>query len=188
MITSTILMATIAAGGLEPVSSCGINREEAIALAEDDFDQGEKGWRSLAQPSCFHDAAELIAAYRAAHPDHGMMLFFHEAQMRAAAGDYQAAATLFEASRTGANEWNIDTGWNDYVGASVAFVRRDKSALQANRDRLAALPPPPLQPQVAEEARREPLPANWPPNLDVIDALLRCFDKPYAEAMTSCRS
>ncbi|MEM1246425.1 MAG: hypothetical protein AAGK22_08635 [Acidobacteriota bacterium] len=29
---------------------------------------------------------------------------------------------------------------------------------------------------------------QWPPNLDVVDGLLRCFDRPYAEAYgASCR-
>lgn len=169
-------------------TQCMIDRPAALALSEDAFDQGERGWRSLARPGCFLAAADLIAAYRAAYPQHGNMLFFHEAQMRAAGNDYAAAAALFDASRTGDNEWHVDTGWNHYVGASAAFVRRDRAALQAFRDRLAALPPPPLQPQVADAARREPIPEGWPYNLDVVDSLIRCFDRPYADAMTACRA
>lgn len=180
---------TLAAGGLlAQVDPCTIDRQQAIALSEEAFDQGEAGWRSLARPGCFIAAAQLIADYRTTHSQHGKMLFFHEAQMRAAGGDYPTAAPLFEAARSGPNEWRVDTGWNDYVAASAAFVRRDKAALQAHRDRLAALPPPPLQPQVADAARNEPVPEGWPYNLDVVDSLIRCFDRPYAEAMTACRS
>jgi len=28
----------------------------------------------------------------------------------------------------------------------------------------------------------------WPPNLDILDQLLACFDRPYREAYSDCRS
>lgn len=175
--------------GAPDAQPCVIDQHAAMALDEQAFDQGPDGWRKLANPDCFAAAADLIRDWRAAHPGHGAMLHWHEGQMRAAAGQYGAAAPLFEAARAGSNEWNIDTGWNAYVDASIAFVRRDLPALKAARTRLATLPPPPLQPQAAPAAKAEPLPENWPPNLDVIDGLIACFDKPYADAMSpSCRS
>lgn len=167
---------------------CAIDRMMALLLDEQAFDQGPEGWRRLANPDCFAAAADLIRDWRAAHPGHSPMLHWHEGQMRAAAGQYEHAAMLFEAARAGPNEWNIDTGWNAYVDASIAFVRRDAARLQAARNHLADLPPPPLQTQAAPAARAEPLPENWPPNLDVVDGLIACFDKPYADAMNpACR-
>lgn len=185
----SFLVATASAAMVdrEP-NGCTIDTAQVLALPEADFDQGEKGWRILARPGCFLAAVDVIASYRTAHPGHGHMLYFHEAQMRAAGNDYEGAAPLFDMSRSWTNEWNVDTGWNHYVAASAAFVRRDLAALKAHRERLAHLPPPPLQPQVAEAARRDPVPEGWPFNLDVVDALVRCFDRPYADAMTSCRT
>lgn len=187
MLAMALVLAATAAM-VPAAEACIFDRAAALALEETAFDQGGDGWRALARPGCFLIAADLIAAYRAAHPGHGTMLYFHEAQMRAAGNDYAAAAPLFEASRSGENEWRVDTGWNDYVAASVAFVRRDLATLKAHRERLSQLPPPPLQPQVADAARAEPIPEGWPYNLDVMDRLIACFDKPYAEAMAGCRA
>lgn len=161
-----------------------------LELPEAEFDQdGTKGWRPLARPGCFLKAAALIEGWRARHPGHGHMLPFHEAQMRAAGGDYRGAEPLFLRARSSPNEWRVDTGWNDYVAASAAFVRRDLPALKAVRARLAVLPIPSEQPGAADAAKREPHPDVWPPNLDVVDALIRCFDKPYADAMgPDCRA
>lgn len=173
--------------GAPEAQPCAIDRPMALALDEQAFDQEPDGWRKLANPDCFAAAADLIRDWRAAHPEHGAMLFWHEGQMRAAAGQYGAAPPLFEAARAGPNEWNIDTGWNAYVDASVAFVQRDLPALKTARTRLATLPPP-LQPQAAPAVKAEPMPENWPPNLDVIDRLIACFEKSYADAMSpACR-
>lgn len=182
-----VLALAAAIAPISPIDMCTIDRIAALSLEEAAFDQGGDGWRSLARPGCFLAAADLIAAYRAEHPGHGAMLYFHEAQMRAAGGDYAAAAPLFDAARSGENEWRVDTGWNDYVAASVAFVRRDLATLTQHRERLASLPPPPLQPEVADAARAEPIPEGWPFNLDVVDRLIACFDKTYAEAMSGCQ-
>lgn len=89
----SFLVATASAAMVdrEP-NGCTIDTAQVLALPEADFDQGEKGWRILARPGCFLAAADVIASYRTAHPGHGHMLYFHEAQMRAAGNDYEGAA------------------------------------------------------------------------------------------------
>jgi hypothetical protein len=169
---------------------CESVARSTLELNERSFDQDERqGWRPLARPGCFVAAADLIAAWRQRHPEHGPMLYFHEAQMRAAGGQYAAAAPLFAKARSGPNEWRIDTGWNHYIDASIAFVRRDLPALRSARATLASLPIPAEQPGVAEAAKAEPRPESWPPNIDVVDGLIRCFEKGYADALQGgCRT
>lgn len=185
-----MLLAVLLFAAGSPDAGCGAVPQSALELDEQAFDQdGAKGWRPLARPGCFIAAADLIAAWRKRHPGHGPMLYFHEAQMRAAGGQYAAAAPLFAQARSGPNEWRIDTGWNHYVDASIAFVRRDLPGLKSARATLAALPIPAEQPGVAEAAKAEARPENWPPNLEVVDGLIRCFEKGYADAMQgSCRT
>lgn len=161
---------------------CPVDRAAMLALPEGRFDQDlEGGWRALAaKPECAAAAADLIAAYRAAHPDASAMLKWHEGQLRAEAGQAERAVRLFESSRkAGAAE-----GWNDYVDSTVAFLRHDRKALLAARARLAARPrPADWHPQ---DAQGRPLPLPWPPNLNVVDGLLHCFDRPYREAYSAC--
>lgn len=68
--------------------------------------------------------------------------------------------------------------WNPYVDGTIAFLRGDRVALMAARDRLAAA------------ARPADMPADraWPPNLAVVEGLVRCFGRPYREAYgEACR-
>jgi hypothetical protein len=82
---------------------------------------------------------------------------------------------LFDRSR------HVDPfGWNLYVDASIAFLRGDRAVLQRARDALAVLPRPPhFQPR---DMAGRPINLSWPPNLNVVDALIRCFGRAYAKA------
>ena len=81
-------------------------------------------------------------------------------------------------------DWHFD--WNEYVDATLAFLRRDRHGLLDARARLAALSKPPdydtLFPQTDGAAR-------WPMNLTVVDALIKCFGHSYRYAyeVRSCR-
>lgn len=166
--------------------NCTFDRAAMLALDQHAFDQGGGGWRSVAsQPGCEPAAADLIRDYRLAKGLKQSILFWHEGQMRALGGDSQAAVGLFEQARQGSNAY----GWNTYVDASIAFLRRDRSRLLSARAELAALPAPEGFSKMAAEiaAKGEQAP-TWPPNLDVVDGLIACFDKPYAAAMEKpCR-
>ena len=137
-----------------------------MALAFDSFDQDDhQGWRPLGDAGCEAEAATLIAAYAAkqAHPH--PVLAWHRAQMLAHAGKTSEAiaaarATLHPAGSDDASGFD----WNDYASATIAFLQGDRTALQANRDRLAEA--------AAKSGMNQP-------NLRSADRLLRCFGQAY---------
>jgi hypothetical protein len=179
---------------------CKYDEEVLLALDENAFDQGWSGvgggWRAIASiPGCELAAADLLAAYQAKHPHSNSILAWHEGQMRASAGQYERAIPLLESARKPADQ--DLAGWNYYVDASVAFLRHDKARLLDARRRLAAVPfpeksgMPPLKDGIIElptQPGQPNLKMRWPMNIDVVDGLIACFDKPYSEAYApSCR-
>jgi hypothetical protein len=196
-----VLMLAIAAGSdATPRQQCSYDKAAMLALDEDAFDQdlgnGGGGWRSLeGKPGCEQAMAELLAAYRKAHPDGSTMLAWHEGQVRAGLGQDAQAIALFDAARKPA-EQDL-AGWNRYVDASIAFLQHDRPALQAARDALSRVPYPGGEGmptlkdgylEIAAESGRPAMRVRWPPNIDVVDGFLHCFDKPYKEAYRSaCR-
>jgi len=111
------------------------------------------------------------------------------------ANQYDRAIPLLEGARKPADQ--DDAGWNLYVDATVAFLRHDKSKLMDARRQLAAVPfpenagYPPLKDGVLELPTNPGQPGmrmRWPVNIDVVDGLIACFEKPYSEAYSSsCR-
>jgi len=179
---------------------CGYDKNAMLSLGEDAFDQdlsnGGGGWRKVGNtPGCELAAADLIAAYRAEHPASNSILAWHEGQMRASAGQSERAIPLLRAARK--DPAKDPAGWNAYVDATLAFLEHDKTALLQARQRLAAVPypsdsgMPPLVNGTIEfqaEGGRPAMKMRWPPNIDVVDGLVACFDKPYATAYEmSCR-
>ena len=159
-----------------------------LALDEEAFDQGTQGWRLLERQGCYSAAADLIAAYRAKrHPKRDTTSWFHEAQMRAYAGDYARAVAILPNARHRYDGF----GWNAYLDATAAFLRRDRAALDAARERLAATPLPHTHQWLFDDAGRPiavPAPGpgeRWPPNLAVVDALQRCFARSYRQAYSA---
>jgi hypothetical protein len=159
-------------------SSCAYDREAALALGFNRFDQDpEAGWRRLAAiPSCKAEAANLIHDYRSFMLAVMPVLYWHEAQLRAEAGDTAAAVSLMERSRQ-PDEADA-SGWNPYVDATIAFLRGNRAAFDAARTKLLALPRP-----AHLSADRE-----WPPNAQVVEGLNKCFGQSYAVAYgDACR-
>jgi len=157
------------------------------------FDQTERGWRRVDRPGCEAAAADLIARYRVlqaallAAPE-AQILRWHEGQIRAALGQDAAALALFVTTH---DEEHPESPWNAYVDATIAFLKHDHEALVAARDRLAAPPPAPGFDAVAADfLQRTGRTLRWPPNLDVVEGLIACFDRPYREAYAgaACRS
>lgn len=179
-----------------PPASCDHDRSGLLALDEDRFDQDfNRGWRALAaKPGCKLAAADLLRDYRQAHDNEAGLLYWHEAQLRAMAGQSEAAIDLMEKSRQPAGR--DQAGWNAYVDASIAFLRKDRPALEQARQSLAAVPfpsdkgMPPLKDGLVELPMKggKTMKMRWPPNIDVVDGFIRCFDKPYEAAYGSaCR-
>ena len=174
-----------------PPAPCAYDREKTLALAPNQFDQDMKGgWRPLGdKPACFTVAADLLAAYRKAHwatlsPDRLHLNYWHEGQLRATAGDSRRAIPLLLA---GVNPEDDDIDFTDYALGTVAFLRGDRQGLLLNRARLTVTPQPRWWVEASQKFKlnygHEP---SWPVNLDVLDGLAACFDRPYVTAY-DCR-
>lgn len=155
---------------------CRYDRE-VLGLGIDAFDQDMKGgWRALAdQPGCEAKAADLIRAYRLNQEAALPALYLHEAQLRASAGDYVGAIPLLMRAR----QRDFDeAGLSAYIDATIAFLRGDRAALTAAKERLRTWPKP----------ADWPVDSPWPPNMNVVEGLEACFGKPYKLAYdVSCR-
>jgi hypothetical protein len=180
----SLLLAMILAGAAP--APCIADRERLLALDPRAFDQDlEGGWRAVAlREECQSAAADLIRDYRRLHGLSDSILYWHEGQLRALAGETKAAIALFERSRKGPGD---RFGWDAYVDATIAFLRHDRRALMAARESLARLPRPadfdPRDPQ------GHPLRMAWPVNLDVVDGFIACFGRTYVQAYgPACRA
>lgn len=177
-----LLLSAALAGG----AACPHDRAALLAQPVKQFDRTrDQGWRVLGEkPGCERLGAELIRDYREANSaaltlSERRGLAWHEGQLRAAIGETDRAAALLEYSRKDDDD---DTD-RLYGAATVAFLRRDRMALQRARDALASLPEPAAFKAAAARARAQHnLDVRWPPNLDVVDGLIACFEQPYAEA------
>jgi hypothetical protein len=150
-----------------------------LTLGLDAFDQDMTGgWRALSMKAgCEEAAADMVRAYRMNYENYIPLLYWHEAQLRASAGDYSAAIPLMLKSRQPVDR--DEYGWNAYADATIAFLRNDKKALLKARGQLANL----AKPAAVRPERK------WPPNLDVVDGLIRCFGKSYKVAYgPTCRA
>lgn len=162
---------------------CVYDRQSMLTQELDVFDQSASGVRSIyaKNANCKKDAADLIHDYRLARPEtlddfNSYLLFWHEGQLRAEIGDYAGAIPLFEGARMSNNVGpEVGSIWNFYVDATIAFAKRDRAALVAARESLAAVPKNYLRG------------AKQPPNLNVVDGLVSCFDRPYSEAYNLCK-
>jgi hypothetical protein len=174
-----LLAAAVAAA--PTAGPCTYDRDRLLSLDEKSFDQDMRGgWRTLADdPRCYLAAADLIRDYREVHHVSGTTLVWHEGQMRASAGQTNGAIALFEQSRKA----HDPSGWNFYVDGTIAFLQHDRRALQIARDKLAALPTPADWHPVGPDGK--PFPIKWPPNLNVLEGLLKCFGRSYEEAYGS---
>ena len=179
-------------------SECVQDPERYLAMSFQDFDQGiqpvagaprkEWGWREVAnQGGCETAAAILISQWRERHgaslnPFLQSFIAFHEGQLRATGGDYTAAIPLIEAGRG----FFSDAAGQAYVDAILAFLRSDRGALLAARERLLAVPEPPNWPELQrafkEQAGQE---MKWPRNIEATETLVRCFGRPYS-ALGEC--
>jgi hypothetical protein len=188
-VLTLLIAATLGAGALlqaAPTSSraCAVDIANMLALDQQSFDQSPSGWRQLEVPGCYRKAADLIRYWRRAHSSDSKMLLWHEGQNRAKAGQVRGAVRLFKASRKGESE-EMAVPWNLYVDGSIAFLKRDRVALEGSRSALSALPKPASFRPVGPDGK--PIQIPWPPNLNVLEGFQRCWDRPYNRAY-SCAS
>jgi hypothetical protein len=142
------------------------------------FDQDQKsGWRQLAHEGRFKEVAELIDRYlkrnKSLDVSQIVNLHFHAGQLYAFADSYDMAVERFKKAKYNpipdvepAQMKAFFEEWNVYVDATIAFIRKDRMKLLAYRTQMANIP------NISREMS----------NLDVVDSLIRNFDKPYSEA------
>ncbi len=102
-----------------PLEKCSYD-PEILSLSFDEFDQDmNNGWRQVAQQlGCEMEAARLIRIYRLNMEQRIPVLYFHEGQLKASAGDYPGAVSALRQSF----EKQDSFGWNAYVRATMAFL------------------------------------------------------------------
>lgn len=168
----------------EGAPDCSYDLDAMLELDRRAFDQNlpDGGWRGLYERGCYAEAAELIREWRHEKRDHTSILYTHEGQMRAYAGQTDEAIALLRLTYKPMDE-DADFGWNHYMDGTIAFLERDREALAKAIERLKSIP--------AREAQRvyaDGRPADdfkWPPNLHVLEAFERCWGKSYAQASSS---
>jgi hypothetical protein len=156
------------------------------------FDQDQdKGWRAVAhKPGCELAAAQLIATYRKYVLERIETLYWHEGQIYANSGDYPKAIEAMNKSlevRRDYVDWSDRTDAADivYSLATIAFLKGDRAGLERQRAELAVIPAPEDWAGVQAAFRQQVpnmTPPTWPQNLEIVDALVACFGKPYSEA------
>ncbi|MCO4092878.1 MAG: hypothetical protein HEQ34_13140 [Sphingorhabdus sp.] len=166
--------------------NCSYDVAQLLDLPFEQFDQDMNGgWRSLKIKGCSEAAAEALSRYRNNHvpltDSQRSVLLWHEGQIFAFMGRYERAMPLLLAGIP------VDdtTGFMDYALGTVAFLRRDKRALRTARSNLAALPKPSNWDDsitTTVNGRSVVIFAPWPPNLNVLDGLSKCFNRTYSQA------
>ncbi|WP_346836720.1 hypothetical protein [Microbulbifer sp. SAOS-129_SWC] len=179
------LILILMAFSLHAFGACHYDETKLLSLDLKSFDQDpDGGWRELAKDAeCQSAAADLLQKYRNSNAPEDTTLYWHEGQLRASMGEIDRAIPLFEQSKHPAD--TDITGWNYYVEASIAFLKKDKKALNRYRDLLASVKKP--EELNITDARGNPVAIEWPPNLNVVDSLVSCFNKSYKEAYAGCQ-
>ena len=176
-----VSIALLFATTLSGQGQCAYDQNAMLLLDQNAFDQDmDGGWRTLAANGCDAQAADLIAKWREVHHAEDPILYWHEGQLRANAGEYDRAVRLFEAARHPASE-DEKWGWNLYVEGSIAFLEGDLPALESARAKLSMLPEPP-EFQSIKDVHGNLATIAWPMNLHVLDGFIRCWGKRYKEA------
>jgi hypothetical protein len=165
-----------------------------LDLSFREFDQTmDGGWRAVAnKKGCEGAAADLIAQYQDKLKRDVEGLDWHHGQLRAAAGENAKAIELFKrvlaSEKAEPPEHRSDANIL-YHEATIAFMEGKLKTLEAKRAELAALPMPEgMAEALTKFKQRNPgrQAPEWPLNLGVVDGLIKCFGKPYAEAY-ACR-
>lgn len=140
------------------------------------FSKGSNSsWRKVARKEGFAAAGNLIDQYLANHKNlsisQNVNLHFHAGQMYAFANNYETALKRFENAKYDPEPEVISMRWDAYVDATIAFLKKDRNKLLEYRNQVANGP----------EIRGKI------PNLDVVDSLIKNFDKSYFDAYMAYR-
>lgn len=181
LVSGAILLIAMTPSSEPDSSICTYDKDGMLGLSYNEFDQNpDTGWRKVAVPGCEEVAADLIIDWRTHNNRQDKILFWHEGQLRAEAGQYQSAIALFKLSRKTKAE-DRGWGWNIYVDGSIAFLQGDKRALQRAKRNLANLRKPKNMGR-SVDINGNPVEVEWPLNLHVLEGFIRCWEQSYHEA------
>jgi hypothetical protein len=179
-LSATFLTATVPAPGSLP-TNCTYDKDAMMELSQGEFDQNpDNGWRRVAVAGCEGVAADLIRDWRTHHQSQDIILYWHEGQLRAIAGQNQEAIVLFDKSRKTAID-DRGMGWSIYVDGTIAFLQSDKRALKKAKRALVNLPRPADLGRTVD-INGNPVEIEWPPNLHILDGFSRCWGQSYKQA------
>lgn len=145
----------------------------------DTFDQKPNGWRSFYQTSgdCDLTIAMLIDSYHLSHqeqlvPWQDRLLSWHVGQSFGFLSLYDLAILRFQKSFDPQELPTPAFHWNAYARATIAFMKKDKVALQKAHDEFAPVAPSEIN------------------NFKIVERFIRCFDSSYFDAyagMGTCK-
>ena len=163
------------APSLEP--DCSYDLGAMLELDRQAFDQDlpNGGWRGLYNRGCYADAAELIREWRHEKRDHADILYAHEGQMRAYAGQTNEAISLLRLTYKSMDE-DANFGWNFYIDGTIAFLEKNRKEFQTAMERLKAIPKRDA-PMAGPDGKL--VKVRWPPNLNVMEGFEKCWDQPF---------
>lgn len=149
------------------VSSQELKQSEIDSLMTLDFQAFDQdmqgGWRYYGNKMQFGTAASLIKTYLEQHPEieenKAEIMRWHAGQMYAMAGENELAIPLMESSRKEEDFMR----WNEYLDATVAFLKKDRKAFDENIKAVASF--------------------SNNQNLRLLQILEANFDKSYREAL-----
>ncbi len=155
------IMLGIAVNGQELEQS---QKDSLMALDFEAFDQDmDGGWRYYRDQGQFALAASLIESYLEKHQEiEGQpreVMSWHAGQMYAMDGQNEKAIPLLEASRK-EDDFMM---WNQYLDATVAFLKKDRMSFDKNLKAMSAI--------------------QNNPNLRLLQILEANFDLSYREAL-----
>lgn len=175
MLTLATLLLASSTSLADAPDRCDYELGKYLAMSPMEFDQGEGGWRHLANiTGCEREAAELIQRYVQHNENMRLVLLWHRGQLLAFTGAYKEAIAEMAASKKSAAA-DFD-GWNFYVDGTIAFLRNDRKAFHRAVSKLRSLERPAGYPEGDLE---------WPPNLSVLRQLEKCFGSPYKQAYSN---
>ncbi len=125
------------------------------------------GWRAIVDKV---EAGKVLDAYHVHNLDtlapwQARVIYWHAGQVYAMADLNDLGIARFEKSYNPAEKSDEKSKWNAYVRGTIAFLKHDRSILQAARDEMYSADP-----------------SDENINRKVLDSLLRCFNKPYRDA------
>ena len=158
------------------IQSCDLTPEQTASFMQQDydtFDQKPQGWRSLYTEggACNLTIALLIDSYHLGHqgqlvPWQDRILYWHAGQAFGFINLYDLAILRFRNTFDPEEATPPEFHWNAYARATIAFLQKDRAALQKALD---------------EFVNTAPAEVN---NFKLVERFVRCFEASYFDAYT----